>query len=89
MAHIWLNRLPSTNVLKGIGQFTILDPATVEEADLGVNFFLDEQSLGKSRAEENCKFLQELNPDVKGHFLSEVSLARLLPCGRLANGSSL
>jgi amyloid beta precursor protein binding protein 1 len=49
----------------------------VQEEDLGVNFFLDEQSLGKSRAEETCKYLQELNPDVTGHFLSEV---RQLSC---------
>jgi amyloid beta precursor protein binding protein 1 len=29
-------------VLPGIGQFSILDPAIVTEADLGVNFFLEE-----------------------------------------------
>ncbi|EFE39148.1 hypothetical protein TRV_06195 [Trichophyton verrucosum HKI 0517] len=39
-------------VLPGIGGFTIVDPATVSEVDLGVNFFLSEDSLGKSRAEE-------------------------------------
>jgi amyloid beta precursor protein binding protein 1 len=54
-----------------MGQFTILDTEIVQEEDLGVNFFLDEQSLGKFRAEETCKYLQELNPDVQGHFLSE------------------
>ena len=56
----------------GIGQYTIFDPAVVGEADLGINFFLDEQSLGKSRAEQTCKLLQELNPDVQGHFVSQV-----------------
>ncbi|OQD76685.1 hypothetical protein PENDEC_c004G00823 [Penicillium decumbens] len=53
-------------VLPGIGAFTIVDPATVTEADLGVNFFLEEESLGKSRAEETCRLLRELNPDVQG-----------------------
>ncbi|KIW01949.1 uncharacterized protein PV09_06786 [Verruconis gallopava] len=58
-------------VLPGMGQFTILDSATVREEDLGVNFFLDEQSLGKSRAAETCRYLQELNPDVRGFSISE------------------
>lgn len=56
-------------VLPGIGQFTIADAEIVTEADLGVNFFLDEDSLGNSRAECCVKLLQELNPDVKGHWL--------------------
>lgn len=55
-------------VLPGIGGFTIVDPATVTEADLGVNFFLEEESLGKSRASETCRLLKELNPDVEGSF---------------------
>ncbi|KAG0652851.1 NEDD8-activating enzyme E1 regulatory subunit [Hyphodiscus hymeniophilus] len=50
-------------VLPGIGHFTIADSATVNEADLGVNFFLDEDCLGKSRAECCVKLLLELNPD--------------------------
>ncbi|KAJ5674452.1 uncharacterized protein N7477_004386 [Penicillium maclennaniae] len=64
-------------VLPGIGGFTIVDPATVTEADLGVNFFLEEESLGKSRAEETCRLLRELNPDVQGFFNSE-PIANLL-----------
>lgn len=59
-------------VLPGIGGFTIVDPATVTEADLGVNFFLEEESLGKSRAEETCRLLRELNPDVQGYHYSKV-----------------
>ncbi|CDM31378.1 hypothetical protein DTO013E5_758 [Penicillium roqueforti] len=55
-------------VLPGIGGFTIVDPAIVTESDLGVNFFLEEGSLGKSRAEETCRLLKELNPDVEGHY---------------------
>lgn len=59
-------------VLPGIGNFSILDSAIVTEADLGVNFFLDDDSLGKFRAEETVKLLEELNPDVKGTAITEV-----------------
>ena len=68
-------------VLPGVGQFTILDSATVQEEDLGVNFFLSEDSLGKLRGEETTKYLEELNPDVKGYALSEVR-ALNTPCTR-------
>jgi tRNA A37 threonylcarbamoyladenosine dehydratase len=59
-------------VLPGIGQFSILDPAIVTEADLGVNFFLEDESLGKFRAEETVRLLEELNPDAKGTAVKEV-----------------
>ncbi|KAL5627919.1 hypothetical protein BROUX41_002667 [Berkeleyomyces rouxiae] len=55
-------------VLPGIGHFTIYDEATVSEADLGVNFFLDENSLGCSRAECCTRFLSELNPEVRSDW---------------------
>ncbi|PYI11534.1 hypothetical protein BO78DRAFT_382798 [Aspergillus sclerotiicarbonarius CBS 121057] len=64
-------------VLPGIGGFTIVDPAFVTEPDLGVNFFLEEASLGKSRAEETCRLLRELNPDVEGSFYTK-PIAELL-----------
>ena len=56
-------------ILPSIGNFTIADAAKVQEADLGVNFFLEPASLGKSRAEETTRLLQELNPDVTGHAI--------------------
>ncbi|KAI9801791.1 MAG: hypothetical protein M1825_003164 [Sarcosagium campestre] len=52
-------------ILPGVGKFTICDSAIVTEADLGVNFFLDEDSLGSFRAQRCSELLQELNPDVK------------------------
>ncbi|KAF1362687.1 NEDD8-activating enzyme E1 regulatory subunit [Lizonia empirigonia] len=58
-------------VLPGIGQFTIQDSAVVTEADLGVNFFLEDQHLGGFRAEHTSNLLKELNPDVEGHFITE------------------
>ena len=60
-------------ILPGVGSFTIVDEALVEEEDLGVNFFLTEDSLGKSRAEECSKLLRELNPEVEGHGIRTVS----------------
>ena len=58
-------------VLPGIGNFSIADSAIVTEADLGVNFFLEAESVGKSRAEEGVRLLQELNPDVSGFAITE------------------
>lgn len=55
-------------VLPGIGSFTIADQATVRHEDLGVNFFLDESSLGELRAEACTNFLVELNPEVQGNW---------------------
>jgi amyloid beta precursor protein binding protein 1 len=48
----------------------------VDQADLGVNFFLDEDCLGKPRSECCVRLLQELNPDVKGDWFpkNKVSL---------------
>ncbi len=59
-------------VLPGIGSFTIQDSAVVSEADLGVNFFLEEAHLNGFRAEHTCNLLKELNPDVQGSFITEV-----------------
>jgi amyloid beta precursor protein binding protein 1 len=59
------------NALKfgaGVGKFTIADDAVVDEKDLGVNFFLDDGSLGRSRSQRCSELLQELNPDVQGDW---------------------
>lgn len=62
-------------VLPGIGQFTLQDSSMVTEADLGINFFLDKHTVGTYRAESCARLLQELNPDVRAHAVTEVSLA--------------
>ena len=62
-------------ILPGIGNFTIVDPEVVNDHDLGVNFFLTQESLGKPRAQETCKYLRELNPDVNGQGVQEVTLS--------------
>ncbi|KAF4517774.1 hypothetical protein B566_EDAN002979 [Ephemera danica] len=58
-------------VLPGIGAFTIVDGCLVSELDIESNFFLDAESLGKSRAEVATHMLLELNPDVRGDFVDE------------------
>ena len=62
-------------VLPNIGQFTIQDSAQVTEADLGVNFFLEDQDLGKLRVDCTRNWLVELNPDVHGQCIAEVGVA--------------
>eukprot|EP00252_Welwitschia_mirabilis_P011517 TRINITY_DN25784_c0_g1_i2.p1 TRINITY_DN25784_c0_g1~~TRINITY_DN25784_c0_g1_i2.p1 ORF type:complete len:527 (-),score=124.25 TRINITY_DN25784_c0_g1_i2:341-1921(-) len=58
-------------VLGGIGSFTIVDGLKVKNEDLGNNFFVDEQSLGQSRAKCVCSFIQELNDSVIAKFVEE------------------
>ena len=54
-------------VLPGIGDFTIIDPNPVTEADVSCGFFLEREDLGSSIAKSMVLRLQDLNPDVKGH----------------------
>jgi len=55
----------------GIGSFTIVDGANVSEADLGNNFFVEQSSLGTSRAACVTRLLQELNEHVTGSYVAE------------------
>ncbi|XP_059164934.1 NEDD8-activating enzyme E1 regulatory subunit-like isoform X2 [Physella acuta] len=58
-------------VLPGIGSFTIVDGNKVQGEDVGNNFFLTVDSIGKSRAQTATELLSELNEDVSGDFLEE------------------
>lgn len=65
-------------VLPGIGHYTILDPGRVTPEDAGNNFFFEgPSSIGKSRAEEAVRLLNELNDGVEGNA-NTASLAELL-----------
>ena len=55
----------------GIGSFTIVDGATVCDADLGNNFFVEQAAVGTSRAACVTKLLQELNEHVAGSYVSD------------------
>jgi len=52
-------------VLPGIGEFTIIDGNKVSQRDLGNNFFIEIDSIGKNRAEEVTRLLFELNDMVR------------------------
>jgi len=56
-------------VLPNVGEFTLLDDAVVTESDLGNNFFVDADNVGKPRAEVVRHHLIEMNPEVKGNFI--------------------
>ncbi|XP_066589037.1 NEDD8-activating enzyme E1 regulatory subunit [Prorops nasuta] len=58
-------------VLPGIGAFTIVDGKKITHEDIGANFFLDVDSVGKSRAQTATQMLLELNPDVRGDYIDE------------------
>ncbi|CAG0913132.1 unnamed protein product [Notodromas monacha] len=64
-------------VLPGVGNFTIVDNKLVTAEDLGSNFFLNKQSIGKNRGEMACGLLSELNSDVRGNFVDD-SVEQLL-----------
>lgn len=58
-------------ILPGIGAFTIVDGEVVTVSDLGVNFFVSSDYVGKSRSQVTMNLLQEMNTDVKGNFIDE------------------
>ncbi|XP_022100909.1 NEDD8-activating enzyme E1 regulatory subunit-like [Acanthaster planci] len=58
-------------ILPGIGSFSIVDGNKIKGEDIGNNFFLDKDSLGRSRAQITTELLLELNSDVRGDFVEE------------------
>ncbi|KAJ2379713.1 NEDD8-activating enzyme E1 regulatory subunit, partial [Coemansia sp. RSA 2603] len=53
-------------VLPGIGRFTVIDDAIVDDQDVLTNFFVQHDDAGKPRAECIVAGLGELNPDARG-----------------------
>ncbi|RKO82838.1 hypothetical protein BDK51DRAFT_23854, partial [Blyttiomyces helicus] len=58
------NELCKNIVLAGVGAVTLVDAGKVEGKDLGSQFFLREEDVGKSRAEASAHRIHELNPRV-------------------------
>eukprot|EP00475_Leptophrys_vorax_P032503 TRINITY_DN5020_c0_g1_i1.p1 TRINITY_DN5020_c0_g1~~TRINITY_DN5020_c0_g1_i1.p1 ORF type:complete len:552 (+),score=153.31 TRINITY_DN5020_c0_g1_i1:1610-3265(+) len=56
-------------VLPNLAQFTVVDANNVSRSDLGNNFFVTEDSVGKPRAEVVKDTILELNATVKGNAL--------------------
>lgn len=68
-----MNETTFSHFTSGIGSFTVVDGTKVFGSDLGSNFFVTKSHLGQSKAKTCCDLLQELNPDVQGHFVEEVN----------------
>lgn len=58
-------------ILPGIGAFTIIDGNLVTTSDLGANFFVSNDHVGKPRSQVAVSLLQELNMEVKGIPIDE------------------
>lgn len=56
-------------VLPNVGNFTIVDDELVSESDLGNNFFVDSENIGRPRATVVTELLFEMNPDVEGKYI--------------------
>ncbi|KAJ8123318.1 hypothetical protein ONZ43_g707 [Nemania bipapillata] len=59
------NEIAKNLVLAGIGSLTIIDHELVTQADLGAQFLLSQEDVGKNRAEAAAIQVQKLNPRVK------------------------
>ncbi|KAF1362060.1 hypothetical protein EJ07DRAFT_163935 [Lizonia empirigonia] len=59
------NEIAKNLVLAGIGSITLADHENVTEDDLGAQFFISDDHVGKNRAEAAAPQLQKLNPRVK------------------------
>ena len=59
------NEVAKNLVLAGIGSLTMVDPEVVTEADLGAQFFLTADDVGKTRAMAASPQVQKLNPRVR------------------------
>ncbi|KAL3234635.1 DNA damage tolerance protein RHC31 [Nakaseomyces bracarensis] len=55
-------------VLSGVGHITVLDSHVVTEQDLGSQFFVGEDDVGKLRVEAAAPRLQDMNPRVELGF---------------------
>ncbi|KAF5582162.1 ubiquitin-like 1-activating enzyme E1 A [Fusarium pseudocircinatum] len=67
------NEIAKNLVLAGVGSLTLLDSATVTEADRGAQFFIPdgEDIIGQNRAQVASAALQKLNPRVRVHVDTE------------------
>ena len=61
--------LPGVGSEDAGGHFTIVDDSKVIERDLGNDFFVTVDDLGKSKAAVVTELMVEMNPDVKGNHI--------------------
>ncbi|KAF2128293.1 hypothetical protein P153DRAFT_341817 [Dothidotthia symphoricarpi CBS 119687] len=64
------NEIAKNLVLAGVGSITLADHQVVTEEDLGAQFLISEDDVGKNRAEAAAPQVQKLNPRVKVNVLT-------------------
>ncbi|KAL2013531.1 hypothetical protein VTN00DRAFT_1056 [Thermoascus crustaceus] len=62
------NEVAKNLVLAGIGSLTILDHEVVTEEDLGAQFFITEEHVGRNRAQAAGPQIHSMNPRVQLHI---------------------
>jgi len=67
-------------LLQGVSQLVVYDPTPVAIADVGCNFFLSAEDVGRPRAEVCVPRLQELNPEASISSVEEVSEGSVGSC---------
>ena len=60
-------------ILPGIGSFVVIDDSRVSFHDLENNFFVEKEDVGLSRSEVVVNRLMELNPTIKGTYMTDLS----------------
>ncbi|KAI9887782.1 MAG: hypothetical protein M1823_000423 [Watsoniomyces obsoletus] len=65
------NEIAKNLVLAGIGAITLVDHEVVTGEDLGAQFLITEEDIGKNRAEAASKRLTKLNPRVNIHISTD------------------
>lgn len=71
------NEIAKNLVLAGIGSLTILDHENVVDEDLGSQFLVTEEDLGKNRAEAAAVELRKMNPRVNLSVDQESIMAKM------------
>ncbi|KAG0222050.1 SUMO-activating enzyme subunit 1, partial [Mortierella sp. GBA43] len=59
------NEVCKNIILAGVGSITLLDHETVTEQDLGAQFLVRQEDIGRNRAEAAADNARHLNPRVK------------------------
>lgn len=70
------NEIAKNLVLAGIHSLTIIDHETVNESDLGAQFFISESDVGKNRASASAPHIRKLNSRVNV-YVDERNIAHL------------
>ncbi|KAI9791160.1 MAG: hypothetical protein M1833_001570 [Piccolia ochrophora] len=65
------NEVAKNLVLAGIGSLTVVDSDVVSEEDLGAQFFVSEDDVGRKRAEAAAPQIRKLNPRVALHISTD------------------